>query len=360
MNIALTHRTGGYYNREQVIGKDGDFTTAPEISGFYGAIVGLWCLHVWQQLGSPKHWNIVELGPGRGTLMHDVLHQLKRKECFPTVWLLETSKTLRQQQKECLASYPQKKFWLTPREGHELVTQENRAEPTSWHGDNPTVFIANEFFDCFPVEQVSCVRDDDQMWQWFQRCVARENNKFVWDTRPISAEKAKTLLCASMRTTIEQEKERHLSSRFSVECRPYDALWIQALGEWVTKHSGAIFICDYGYEAQNPKKANDTIQAIRGGAKASPLDHPGTADITAHVDFGALQRELAEYVDSTVCSQGQFLLDLGIIELLQMKSIATTPHQAADWAQGVHRLVAPEQMGWIFKTLTAISPSKKP
>lgn len=257
MSLCLSHPEHGYYTTRDPLGRAGDFTTAPEISQMFGELIGLWVVSVWQQMGSPDGLRLVELGPGRGTLMADALRASKVLPAFreaATVHLVEISAALRQRQYDSL---------------------NDAAVPVLWHEDlqdvpyGPTIILANEFFDALPVHQA--VRQDDG---WHERVIEVDSDgKLAFGIGPD--------VIPHFAATLPKD----------VQQAPVGAIF-----EWRTDtmalevgrrvaHGGAALIVDYGHVES---ATGDTFQAVRSHAFANPLIAPGEADITAHVDFQAL------------------------------------------------------------------------
>jgi NADH dehydrogenase [ubiquinone] 1 alpha subcomplex assembly factor 7 len=330
MDLCLGHPEHGYYTTRDPLGRAGDFTTAPEISQMFGELIGLWAVAVWQQMGSPDGLRLVELGPGRGTLMADALRASKVVPGFcqaATVHLVEISEVLRQRQQDAL------------READ---------VPVLWHDDlqnvpyGPSIILANEFFDALPVHQA--VRQDDG---WYERVVEIDGvDKLVFGIgrAPIAH--------------FDGVLPRHLRQAS-----------VGAIYEWRTDsavlevgrrvaHGGAALIVDYGHVES---ALGDTFQAVRSHAFANPLIAPGQADITAHVDFQALATT-AESVGAKALGplqQAQFLRRIGIEHRAAVLKSQATREVAAEIDAARERLTArgPKGMGQLFKVLGLAHPA---
>ena len=294
-----------------------DFITSPEISQVFGELLGAWAAAVWGQLGSPDPFVLVEAGPGRGTLMADALRLVRRvaPACHKAarLHLIETSPRLRGIQARAL-------------EGATPV-------PVRWHDsvatvpDGPMVFLANEFLDALPIRQF--IR---QAHGWTERFV--RNGAFV--TVPASFPPGHP---AGIRAVPE--------GAVLETCQP--ALdFTHALATRLRHGSGAALLIDYGYDAP---AWGDSLQALRGGRPADPLHDPGTADLTAHVDFCSITQQAARDVDVWgSVPQGPFLAALGLAtRCAQLERAA--PQQAAQTRAAVARLAAPARMGQLFRVL---------
>ena len=327
MAIALGDPSHGYYRRRDPLGAGGDFVTAPEISQVFGELIGLWCAVTWRAMGAPDPVRLVELGPGRGTLMADAL----RAACAAPellaaadLHLVETSPALKQRQHDALAA----------------------ARPT-WHEsftevlDGPCLVIANEFFDALPVEQF--VRTAEG---WRRRCVGIDD--------------AEGTLCFVLADCGRAIPAPFPDAPLGVPCEM--RLEAEALaGEIarrIARHGGAALIIDYGHAARAP---GDTLQAVRRHRFDDVLAQPGLADLTAHVDFEAVAHA-AHAAGADVhgpVAQGIFLNRLGLgVRMRRLCDAA--PDRAQDIRAGCRRLSDPAKMGELFKALAITPPSSPP
>jgi len=330
VSAALLHPVDGYYTRRDPLGEGGDFTTAPEISQMFGELIGLWCAAVWLQTGRPPRLQLIELGPGRGTLMADALRAAASVPAFRdalAVHLVEASPVLAAVQRRTLA-----------------------AAGAEWHAsldevpaDAPVIVIANEFFDALPVRQF--VRAPGG---WHERLVdaAPQGEGF----RFVLAQE-RTPAAALIPPTLHAAPEGTL-----VEISPA-ALRIAAdLGRRVRRQGGAALLVDFGRSERAP---GATLQAVRGHRHADVLDRPGAADLAAHVDFAGIAQAAAEAGASVhgPVTQGAFLSALGIGARAEALRAGATREQAADLDAALHRLTAPDSMGHLFKVLAIADPA---
>jgi len=252
----------------------------------------------------------VELGPGRGTLMADLLRAAATLPPFAAairVHLVETSPVLRARQKERLGEA----VWL------------DRIEDLP---GGPAIIIANEFFDALPIDQF--VRRADG---WHDRLV--QDGRFV--DGPLAA--------------AEDWPAAAEGEIFEIN-HPARAIAAH-LGQRFGRQPGAALLIDYGHAHS---AAGDTLQALRKHRAVDPLENPGEADITAHVDFAALARAAAPAIASDIVTQGAFLRRLGI-ELRAAKLAAASPERADAVTGAVQRLINPQGMGTLFKVLALSS-----
>lgn len=318
----MRHCVTGYYAGRDPFGREGDFITAPEISQMFGEMLGLWSAIAWQMMGAPEKVLLVELGPGRGTLMSDLLRAAGAMPDFLAavrVHMVETSPVLRELQRESLA-------------GTEAVWHEDLAELP----DGPAIILANEFFDALPIEQYVYRADG-----WHERMVTCRD-AFAFTDGPAVSERRMAELGAP---------EARSGEVFEVN--PDARRLAQLLGQRFAAQPGVLLAIDYGYDQS---AVGDTLQAVRGHQPVPALQTPGEADLTAHVDFAALIRAAEPANASPIVGQGSFLRRLGI-ELRAERLAAAHPDKADDLLSGCHRLINPNGMGTLFKVLALSSPN---
>jgi len=327
MANALTDPEHGYYMGRDPLGVAGDFITAPEISQMFGELIGLWCAEAWQRLGAPAPVALVELGPGRGTLMADALRAARQVPAFARavrVHLVEASPTLRARQAETLQN----------------------AEPT-WHEtlvdvpELPLLLIANEFFDALPVRQV--VKQADG---WGERLVGLDAQGAALAFTASPADPALDSLVP------EALRAAPPGSLFEVSPAGQEAA--REIGRRLQAQGGAALIIDYGHQES---ALGETLQAVRQHAPHDVLGDPGTADLTCHVDFAAMARAAREAGAAAhgPVTQGAFLERLGIAARAAHLMEKATPSQREDIRSARLRLTAPDRMGELFKVL-ALTP----
>ncbi len=324
MQLCLGHPEHGYYMKYDPFGREGDFITSPEISQIFGELLGLWCADMWQQMGGGPA-ALVEIGPGRGTLMKDALRATQQLPGFHdhlTIHMIETSPRLANMQYHALREMHPRIEWLDG-------IQELPAKPV--------LLVANEFFDALPIKQFVKTANglEERKVDWDD-----EEQKLVFITQPAGLSLAKG--------------NDGLAEGKIVESCPAARGVMGDIASHMAQHGGASVIIDYGYigEAQS-----DTLQAVKAHQFASVLDQPGEADLTAHVDFSALA-EVAE-AKKLRCfgpvDQGAFLTRLGAEIRAQNLLKVAAPDQKEAIVSGLSRLIAPEQMGTLFKVLAVTS-----
>jgi SAM-dependent MidA family methyltransferase len=318
MRLCLLHPEYGYYRTQAPIGAAGDFITAPEVSQMFGELIGLWAAELWSMMGRPARLCLVELGPGRGTLMSDALRAAGKTapdfRAAIELHLVEINPELRRRQAESLA-----------------------AVPPHWHDEiaslpaGPAIVIANEFFDALPVDQT--VRTGSG---WRQRVVDYADGRFVYATgRPVEAPAG-----AAPGGVYEASPERDDAAR--------------SLFARIASQGGAALVIDYG----SVSGLGDTLQAVRGHQKVDPLTDPGQADLTAHVDFSrfvSLARDAGTVPQGPV-PQGVFLRRLGVAARAATLLRTATAAQKRDIEEAMRRLIEPDEMGTLFKALAVTAP----
>lgn len=308
MGMAVDH----YYATRDPFGTDGDFITAPEVSQMFGEMVGIWLADTWMKMGMPKPFQLVEAGPGRGTLMADILRTAKRVEGFveaAQIYLIETSDHLRDIQKQTLRDY--KVEWC-----HSL------GDPVLKLSPFPVLFVANELLDALPIRQYQC-----QDGQWYERVVGLVDDKLTFGLVP-----------STLTLPPEEGAVREIS--------PASIHFMAQLSIMIRDHKGAALLIDYGYDGGY----GDTLQAMKAHEFVPLLEDIGEADLTAHVDFKRMAGVSQVPVTGPV-TQGEFLKNMGIEERLERLKSVATPQQVLDLQSGYMRLTADDQMGTLFKVM---------
>ena len=328
MELCLNHPTHGYYRCGRPIGAEGDFVTAPEVSQMFGELIGLWCAAVWQTVGRPQDVRLVELGPGRGTLLADALRAVETVPPFRDaidLHLVESSESLRTEQ--------------SARLGHAQPTWHERFETVP---PGPVLIVANEFFDALPIRQYERVGDS-----WRERMVT------------ISPSSEKLRFSAADTATAGFECLRAAPAGSIVEQAPARDALAAALARRIAADGGAALIVDYGHDWPG---IGDTLQAVKRHRRHGVLDDPGDADLTAHVDFFALAaaaRSAGANAFGPV-PQGEFLRALGIESRAARLRQNASEKQRSAIDSALRRLVGVDEMGMLFKTLAVSHPALGP
>jgi len=333
MAECLCHPKYGYYMKKDPFGVAGDFTTAPEISQVFGELLGLWAAITWQQMNCPDSIHLVELGPGRGTLMSDALRATKGVPGFHdaiSAHLVEISPVLRKRQQETLKS---------------------SGVNIQWHNefgdipDGPAIFIANEFFDALPIRQFEKGEKG-----WAERFIDLDPDgnglRFV-----LQSDEAAVALMPQALKDKEDDSETGL---FEISSMSQSVAF--GLGNRIKEFGGAFLAIDYGYAEP---AFGETFQALKNHEYSPVLEHLGDADLTAHVDFQTLSDSFTDGGAKVwgPLGQGEFLERLGISQRFQMLLQAAKPDQRASLIEAHKRLTAPETMGKLFKVICATHPN---
>lgn len=331
MALCLSHPAHGYYMRAEPFGTAGDFITAPEISQMFGELLGLWTADVWNEMGQPSRLSLIEIGPGRGTLMADALRALRVVPgLLPAldVHLVETSPRLAAHQRAALADSP---------------------APVSWHANldsvpaGPSVILANELFDALPIRQFVKMPHG-----WHERMIGLEGDRLIFGLLPDPTPEppiAPSLLDAD-------------DGNLAESCASGRAL-IATIATRLASQGGAALLIDYGYGTST---CGDSLQAVSQHRYVDPLETPGEADLTAHVDFAMLAgtaREAGARI-AGLLPQGELLNALGLAARAQ-RLMAARPDLADDIDTARRRLVdmTPTGMGALFKALALATPGLK-
>ncbi|MEP2889688.1 class I SAM-dependent methyltransferase [Tateyamaria sp.] len=316
MAQALLHPTKGYYSTRDPLGAAGDFTTAPEISQMFGELIGLCLAQSWLDQGAPASFVLAELGPGRGTLMADILRATAKVPGFhgaANIVLVEASPVLADQQRALLNQYDV--TWV---------------DAMAQVPNGPLWLVANEFFDALPIRQFQ-----REGAAWRERCVGLDGDALAFGLSPTGPQPA-------LDHRLEDTKDGDLVEH----CAPAVAV-TRDIGARIAALGGAALLIDYG----DWRSLGDTFQALQAHASVDPLDAPGDADLTAHVDFEALSSAAAPAAFTRLTPQGVFLERLGITQRARALSTDLTGQRLEAHIKAHQRLTRPEEMGNLFKVL---------
>ncbi|XP_067137774.1 protein arginine methyltransferase NDUFAF7, mitochondrial isoform X2 [Centruroides vittatus] len=346
MNEVLTHPLQGYYTTKNMIGKSGDFVTSPEVSQLFGELIAVWFVNEWIKVGRPSPLNLVELGPGRGTLSADLLRvfsRFLRPEEDIQLRLVEIGPLLSAVQEETLC--PNRTEALLDRlEYRRNVTR--GGVPVTWYrslSDVPPAFsfyVANEFFDALPVHQL---RKTEKGWR--EVLVDEDPEARECRLRYILS-REETPVCKLFRPEAGDERE-------TVEVCPRGLALTELLARRIKEDGGFALIIDYGHDGDG----SDTFRAFRNHQPHHPLLDPGTADLTADVDFSSLRRAAGD----AVCvfgpvTQRTFLYRMGIRLRLNRLLESAPPDMREELRSGYETLTRQDRMGERFKFLALFPP----
>lgn len=321
MHACLLDPKDGYYATRPRLGADGDFITAPMVSQMFGEMIGIWIVHVWQAMGAPASVRLVEIGGGDGTLISDILRVVARADGLAAaaeIVMLEPSLPLRAVQQ---ARIPQARF----------ITRLGELG-----GDRPLIVVANEVLDCLPARQF--VKTEAG---WHERCVGLVDGDLAFGLVPVEADPV---------------PDRQAETGSLVEVSPAQARFVHELALLIREAGGAALLIDYGHDRPGP---GDTLQALHRHQKRGPLEAPGEDDLTVWADFPRA-RDIAVSTGvkpSAITYQSAFLTAMGIDARLAAL-IERNPDKVATLKRQYERLMAPNQMGELFKVLAFAYPAE--
>ena len=321
INLALYDKNNGYYMKKNPFGKSGDFITAPNITRLFSEIIAVWALTFWKSIGSPNQFNLLELGAGNGEMMKVIDETLVNfPDCYNACNFIihEKSDFLINEQKKNLDS---KKFsWLTSLE--KINT-------------NPTIFLANEFFDAIPIKQ------------FFK-------TKHGWTERFVNLSDPKKAKFKEEKIDIE-EIEKNLNFRISknqniIEYSPEGFEYLKIVCNLIQKNDGGMLIIDYGYAES---KMRETLQAINNHKYSNILENIGDSDITYNINFFSFEQFINQFneVNSIFTNQKNFLTRMGITQRAEMISKNLAFSKKTDLFYRIKRLIDEKQMGELFKVM---------
>ena len=332
MATAMGHPEHGYYTTRDPLGPAGDFVTAPEVSQMFGELIGLWCVSGWQQMGSPATVRLVEIGPGRGTLMADALRAMAGvPACREAVevHLVETSPALRALQEEALAGV-------------------GAGVGVTWHEalagvpEGPLLLVTNELYDVLPIHQFVRTLEG-----WRERLVdagpGPAGFRFVLAAGPTPA------------LALIPDEVNGAPPGSVAEVSPAAISLTDEIARRIVAHGGLALVIDYAAEGG---PLGDTLQAVRRHGRHEVLDDPGEADLSARVDFatvGRVAREAGAAVFGPV-TQGDFLLALGIEARAAKLAEGAGEARRADIETALGRLIGAGEMGSLFRVLAIAGP----
>ena len=321
IDLSLYNKKIGYYMKKNPFGKKGDFITAPNISRLFSEMIAIWIISFWKNLGSPRNFNLIELGAGNGEMMKVLLESFQNFPSFLescNIIIHEKSPILIKIQKEKLSK--SKIIW---------VSQINKIKK------NPSIFIANEFFDAMPIKQF---RKQGNIW--YEKFVNFENYS-----------KASFI---EKKTDIKKI-ERRLNFKISqnqnfIEYSEFGFDYLKNISNIIKKNTGGLLIIDYGYLE---KKMKNTLQAVSNHKFANILDNIGGVDITHNINFELFKKFTQKLggLDNNLNTQKNFLIKMGIKERAEILSRNKNFSKKADIFYRLNRLIDEKQMGTLFKVM---------
>ncbi len=338
---AMSINSDSYYIKTQEIGVDGDFITSPELSQLFGEILALWIIEQWQSLGSPQEFCLCELGPGKGTLMSDILRTLDKVSNITAskvnILLFDINSWLIKKQQESLQGYNQKITWIQKLDDLPKI---------------PTIIISNEFFDALPIKQYTLVKDK---WYEVTLIVDPIDGQIKFDKLETNQAFANYLALEHINTSDGAVFEESIESLYI----------FRTICEHIRKNTGAIITIDYGYNIdpnlRSRSQYNPTLQAVKDHKYWPIISSIGEADLSSHVDFFALLKTTSEsgINDTNFLTQRDFLLKYGIMtRYKELAKLALLEEQSILINQ-LHRLIDEDKMGLLFKVLEVKSIAEK-
>ena len=318
INRSLYDKNSGYYIKKNPIGKKGDFITAPKISRLFSEIIAIWTITFWKSIGSPKKFNLIELGAGDGEMMKIFIETLKN---FPEFFNSCNFKIHEKSDK--LISIQKKNINYSKISWIKNIKKLN---------STPSIFLANEFFDAIPIKQFFKKRGE-----WFERYVDLKEVKFT--EKKTNIEK------------IEKKLNFNISKRQNViEYSPESFTYLKSICEIIKKRNGGILIIDYGYLSP---KMHETLQAVKNHEYSNILKNIGKSDITYNINFDLFKKFISKFngVQSIITNQKKFLTNMGIMERAEIVSKNQPFLKKADTFFRIKRLLDEKQMGNLFKVM---------
>ena len=320
----------GYYSTKQPFGKKGDFITAPKVSNLFSEIIAIWIISAWEIFGKPKKFNIIELGPGDGTLTKILLKVFERFPDFnlaKKIYLYEKSSLLKNLQKKNIKTNQIK--WV------------NNFKNIN---DGPAIFFGNQFFDAIPIKQFK-----NEKGLIFEKYYTLDKNNKINET----------FKKASKQDATDINSYKSLKNLRFIEFPKYGFREIKKIIKKISKIKGCLLMIDYGY--LNPKNQN-TLQSVMAHKKNNFLHNLGKADITSHVNFKLLNEFFLKnnIKVKKIVSQQKFLKNMGIIERSEIVSRKMSFKEQTNMYLRLKRLLSSNLMGELFKvTLAYKSKSNK-
>ena len=321
IDFALYDKVNGYYMKKNPFGKEGDFITAPNITRLFSEIIAIWVLTFWKSIGSPKKFNLLELGAGNGEMMKVIIETLKNfPECFDN----------------CNFQIHEKSEFLKKKQQLNL-----KSENITWIDDikinnsYPTVFLANEFFDALPIKQFFKRNES-----WVERFVNLKDEKNAeFNEQPINIKDIDKDL------GFEISKDQEI-----IEYSPSSFEYLKDISNLIKKNDGGILIIDYGYLNL---KMEETLQAIKNHKHSNILEDIGDSDITYNINFNLFERFIDQFDDLNfiITNQKKFLTSMGIIQRAEIISENIPFSKKSDLFYRIRRLIDEKQMGELFKVM---------
>ena len=321
IEFALYDKVNGYYMKKNPFGKEGDFITAPNITRLFSEIIAIWVLTFWKSIGSPRKFNLLELGAGNGEMMKVIIETLKNfPDCFNNCnfQIHEKSEFLKKQQQFNLKS--EKMTWIDDIKINNLF---------------PTIYLANEFFDALPIKQFFKRKEG-----WVERFVNFKDEK--------NAEFKEQLIDIK---NIEQNLKFEISKdQEIIEYSPSSFEYLKDISNLIKNNDGGLLIIDYGYLNL---KMKETLLAIKNHKHSNILEDIGDSDITYNINFNLFKKFIGQFDDLNfiITNQKKFLTSMGIVQRAEIISENIPFSKKSDLFYRIRRLIDEKQMGELFKVM---------
>ncbi len=329
IDLSLYNKKNGYYIKKNPFGRKGDFITAPNISRLFSEMITIWIISFWQSLGSPKNFNIIELGAGNGEMMRIILESLKN---FPEI--LSACNFYIHERSLSLIKIQKKKFI---KNNILWISKLNKIKNV------PSIFIANEFFDAIAIKQLKKKNNI-----WFEKFVNFENKK-----KPFFFEKKINIKKIEKKIKFKISQDQNF-----LEYSELGLNYLNEISNFIKKNTGGLLLIDYGY---NKKKMQNTLQAISNHKFANILENIGKIDITHNINFNFFKRFINQMggLTSNLTTQKKFLIKMGIKERAEIISKNLNFSKKADIFFRLNRLIDDKQMGKLFKVMLIKNKNNK-
>ena len=321
INLSLYSKKNGYYMKKNPFGKKGDFITAPNISRLFSEMIAVWTISFWQSLGSPKKFNLIELGAGNGEMMKILIESFKN---FPT--FLNSCNLIIHEKSPSLIKIQKKKLY---KDGVTWNSQINKIKKL------PSIFIANEFFDSIAIKQFRKRKN-----LWFEKFVDLNDPKNLF-----FFEKKINMRNIEKKIKIEISKNQNF-----IEYSELGLDYLKKISKIIKKNTGGLLLIDYGYSGKIMK---NTLQGISNHKFANILENIGNIDITHHLNFELFKKFIIQIggLENNLTSQKEFLLKMGIKQRAELISQNLNFTKKADIYYRLNRLIDEKQMGTLFKVM---------
>ncbi len=321
IDLSLYDEKIGYYMRKNPFGKDGDFITAPNVSRMFSEMIAIWVVGLWENLGSPKKFNLVELGAGNGSMMKILIESFRS---FPNFFsacniiIHEKSPKMIKIQKKVLKL--RKIIWISELKKIQKL---------------PTIFIANEFFDSISIKQF--IKDKNL---WFEKYVKIKKNKSkFFFNKKFDMKK------------FEKKINLNISKNQNfIEYSLSGSNYLKNITKFIKKNNGGVLIIDYGYFE---KKMKNTLRAISNHGYSNMLENIGKSDITHDINFFIFRKLVKQLggLKDIVTTQRDFLINMGIEKRAEIITKNLNFSRKADIYYRLKKLIDEDQMGKVFKVM---------